>query len=46
MLDREAPTGCYLLQASLATGRAAADGLLAWHQDAAGFRKHRSAQAT
>ena len=46
MLDWEAPTGGYLLQASLATGRAAADGLLAWHQEAAGFRKHRSAQAT
>jgi uncharacterized flavoprotein (TIGR03862 family) len=30
MLDWEAPTGGYLLTASLATGRAAAQGLLAW----------------
>lgn len=30
MLDWEAPTGGYLLQASLATGRAAAEGVLAW----------------
>ncbi len=30
MLDWEAPTGGYLLQASLATGRAAAEGALAW----------------
>ncbi len=30
MLDWEAPTGGYLLQASLASGRAAADGLLEW----------------
>ncbi|WP_428374759.1 TIGR03862 family flavoprotein [Lichenicoccus sp.] len=30
MLDWEAPTGGYLLQASLATGRAAADGVLRW----------------
>ena len=30
MLDWEAPTGGYLLQASLASGRAAAQGLLAW----------------
>ena len=30
MLDWEAPTGGYLLQASIATGRAAAQGLLAW----------------
>lgn len=30
MLDWEAPTGGYLLTACLATGRAAAEGLLAW----------------
>jgi predicted flavoprotein YhiN len=30
MLDWEAPTGGYLLQASLATGVAAARGALAW----------------
>ncbi|KMO32002.1 NAD(P)/FAD-dependent oxidoreductase [Methylobacterium aquaticum] len=30
MLDWEAPTGGYLLQASFASGRAAADGVLAW----------------
>ena len=30
MLDWEAPTGGYLLQASLATGRAAAQGVAAW----------------
>jgi uncharacterized flavoprotein (TIGR03862 family) len=30
MLDWEAPTGCYLLQASFATGVAAARGTLAW----------------
>ncbi len=30
MLDWEAPTGGYLLQASIATGRAAAAGLLEW----------------
>ncbi|WP_419730560.1 TIGR03862 family flavoprotein [Lichenicola sp.] len=30
MLDWEAPTGGYLLQAAIATGRAAAHGLLAW----------------
>ena len=30
MLDWEAPTGGYLLQASLASGRVAAQGLLAW----------------
>ncbi len=30
MLDWEAPTGGYLLQAAIATGRAAAEGLLAW----------------
>ena len=30
MLDWEAPTGGYLLQASFATGRAAADGAAAW----------------
>ena len=35
MLDWEAPTGGYLLQASIATGRAAASGLLDWvrHED-------------
>ncbi len=32
MLDWEAPTGGYLLQATLATGAAAADGVLAWLQ--------------
>jgi predicted flavoprotein YhiN len=30
MLDWEAPTGGYLLQATLATGLAAAEGVLAW----------------
>ena len=30
MLDWEAPTGGYLLQASFASGRAAAEGLLGW----------------
>ena len=30
MLDWEAPTGGYLLQASFATGAAAARGALAW----------------
>jgi predicted flavoprotein YhiN len=30
MLDWEAPTGGYLLQASFATGVAAARGVLAW----------------
>ena len=30
MLDWEAPTGGYLLQASIATGRAAATGMLDW----------------
>jgi len=30
MLDWEAPTGGYLLQACLATGRAAGQGVLAW----------------
>jgi len=30
MLDWEAPTGGYLLQASFATGRAAAAGAIAW----------------
>ena len=30
MLDWEAPTGGYLLQASFASGRVAADGVLAW----------------
>ena len=30
MIDWEAPTGGYLLQASLASGRVAAEGLLAW----------------
>lgn len=33
MLDWEAPTGGYLLSACLATGRAAAHGLLAWLDD-------------
>jgi uncharacterized flavoprotein (TIGR03862 family) len=33
MLDWEAPTGGYLLQATFATGLAAADGVLAWLQD-------------
>ena len=35
MLDWEAPTGGYLLQASFATGVAAARGALAWHQEQA-----------
>jgi predicted flavoprotein YhiN len=30
MLDWEAPTGGYLLQACFATGRAAAEGALRW----------------
>ena len=30
MLDWEAPTGGYLLQASFATGAAAGQGVLAW----------------
>ncbi len=34
MLDWEAPTGGYLLQACLSTGVAAAHGALAWHRDA------------
>ena len=34
MLDWEAPTGGYLLQASIATGRAAASGVLDWLRDA------------
>jgi len=33
MLDWEAPTGGYLLQACLATGRAAGEGVLAWLGD-------------
>jgi uncharacterized flavoprotein (TIGR03862 family) len=33
MLDWEAPTGGYLLQACLATGRAAAEGVLAWLEE-------------
>ncbi|GJD96202.1 TIGR03862 family flavoprotein [Methylobacterium iners] len=32
MLDWEAPTGGYLLQAAFATGRAAAEGMMAWLQ--------------
>ena len=36
MLDWEAPTGGYLLQASIATGRAAAGGMLAWMRSDAG----------
>lgn len=35
MLDWEAPTGGYLLQACLATGRAAADGMLGWLKSSA-----------
>jgi predicted flavoprotein YhiN len=35
MLDWEAPTGGYLLQASFATGVAAAKGVLAWTNRAA-----------
>ena len=46
MLDWEAPTGGYLLQASFATGRAAADGLLAWRGASAGFRKDTAAETT
>ena len=34
MLDWEAPTGGYLLQASIATGRAAGSGVLDWLRDA------------
>ena len=30
MLDWEAPTGGYLLQAAFSTGRAAAEGVLGW----------------
>jgi predicted flavoprotein YhiN len=30
MLDWEAPTGGYLLQAAFASGRAAAKGMLSW----------------
>jgi predicted flavoprotein YhiN len=30
MLDWEAPTGGYLLTACMATGKAAAQGMLAW----------------
>ena len=37
MLDWEAPTGGYLLQASFATGVAAAEGAIAW-MAATGFR--------
>jgi predicted flavoprotein YhiN len=33
MLDWEAPTGGYLLQASFATGAAAGRGVLAWLAD-------------
>ena len=33
MLDWEAPTGGYLLQAAFSTGRAAAKGMLTWLQD-------------
>lgn len=33
MLDWEAPTGGYLLTASMASGRAAAQGVLAWLKD-------------
>jgi uncharacterized flavoprotein (TIGR03862 family) len=33
MLDWEAPTGGYLLQACLATGQAAAEGVLAWLEE-------------
>jgi predicted flavoprotein YhiN len=36
MLDWEAPTGGYLLQACLATGLAAGRGVLAWRAQAAG----------
>ena len=36
MLDWEAPTGGYLLQACFATGRAAAEGAVAWTRRAAG----------
>jgi uncharacterized flavoprotein (TIGR03862 family) len=35
MLDWEAPTGGYLLQASIATGRAAAEGMLHWLREQA-----------
>jgi hypothetical protein len=36
MLDWEAPTGGYLLQACFATGVAAAEGALAWLAEASG----------
>lgn len=38
MLDWEAPTGGYLLQASIATGRAAAAGLLDWRRGGGGLQ--------
>ena len=42
MLDWEAPTGGYLLQASIATGRAAALGMLGWLREAPyGFQRRR-----
>lgn len=40
MLDWEAPTGGYLLQASIASGRAAAAGLLRWAEGSDARRRH------
>ena len=43
MLDWEAPTGGYLLQACLATGRAAGQGVLNWRDSQPGNRGRRAA---
>jgi uncharacterized flavoprotein (TIGR03862 family) len=40
MLDWEAPTGGYLLQACFATGIAAADGVVSWLKERAGSSRH------
>jgi predicted flavoprotein YhiN len=40
MLDWEAPTGGYLLQASFATGVAAAEGVVAWLREREGSSRH------
>ena len=40
MLDWEAPTGGYLLQASFATGAAAAEGVVAWLKERSGSSPH------
>jgi uncharacterized flavoprotein (TIGR03862 family) len=42
MLDWEAPTGGYLLQACFATGVAAADGVASWLRERAGSSRHGS----